>query len=121
MCMCVTLFSPYICRVFLVTKLLFALDIFVTYLLQFYVPLDFLEPLILKVLPSNRITYWSKMAVILPSRTVIVLLTGVCVCVCVRACVCVCVRACVCACVCVSHYDLSPPPRTCSNPGTDST
>ena len=67
--------------VFLVAKLLFAYDIFATYLLQFYVPLDFLEPLVLKVLPKRYTQlHRCRLVLILAFRTAIVFVTGECVC-----------------------------------------
>lgn len=69
--------------IFLLTKLLFAYSIFMSYLLQFYVPMDFLEPIVFKVLrleklfarfPRNRQVLVTIAQIGL--RTILVLLTG---------------------------------------------
>ena len=69
--------------VFLLTKSLFAYSIFMSYLLQFYVPMDFLEPIVFKFLrleklfsrfPSHRSVLVTIAQIGL--RTVLVLLTG---------------------------------------------
>ena len=68
------------CRVFLITKLLFVCSIFVSFLLQFYVPMDFLEPQIVRM---NYLVYKYplrheaiKTAIQLTFRTILVLVTG---------------------------------------------
>ena len=72
-------------RVFLLTKILFAYSIFISYLLQFYVPLDFLEPHLFKAIRlerfKNKFASGTERKVIhtvaqLALRTVIVLMTG---------------------------------------------
>ena len=72
---------PY--SVFSVTKMVFAVNIFVSYLIQFYVPLDFLEPYIFKLFKTNYLEYrFPRHSELLKSivqygfRTVLVILTG---------------------------------------------
>lgn len=71
---------------------MFVLEIFITFLLMFYVPLDFLEPLLMKLVQIKNI---GKTLMLLAFRTVMVILIGIymyvyayglpqlCVCVCV--------------------------------------
>lgn len=79
----VSIFVSFFLSVFLLTKLLFAYSIFMSYLLQFYVPMDFLEPIVFKVLrleklfarfPRNRQVLVTISQIGL--RTILVLLTG---------------------------------------------
>lgn len=79
----VSIFVSFFLSVFLLTKLLFAYSIFMSYLLQFYVPMDFLEPIVFKVLrleklfarfPRNRQVLVTIAQIGL--RTILVLLTG---------------------------------------------
>lgn len=73
----------FFCSIFLVAKLLLIYNAFASYLLQFYVPLDFLEPPLYKKLKLDYLTYkfpkyhnWIKTAVQLGFRTLLVLFTG---------------------------------------------
>lgn len=67
-------------------KLYFAYAIFASYLLQFYVPMDFLEPSFLKLIKVDRLVYYYpqhheklknlKTLIRLTFRSVLVVLTG---------------------------------------------
>lgn len=61
---------------FLMTKMLFAYSVFATYLLQFYVPLDFLEPPLYKRIDLNNRPGIVQTLIQLGFRTFIVLITG---------------------------------------------
>ena len=70
---------------FLITKMLFVVSIFVSYMIQFYVPMDIIEPLILKwidqltnKLPPLCMSYQATIKTVLQLcfRTLLVLLTG---------------------------------------------
>ena len=58
-------------RVYHIAKLYFSYDIFVTYLVQFYVPMDFLEPPLLSRLGAKHENLKRNVF-----RTVIVIITG---------------------------------------------
>ena len=58
-------------RVYHITKLYFSYAIFVTYLIQFYVPMDFLEPPLTVVL-GKQYEYYKLNAF----RTILVIVTG---------------------------------------------
>ena len=86
------------CSVFLIASLLISAATFVSYHLQFYVPLDFLEPIVLKKL--YVLLYWfpghakavkrGRIAVRVGFRTTLVIMTGVCVYICMcERCVCI--------------------------------
>lgn len=70
-------------RVFIIVKLYFAYAIFASFLLQFYVPMDFLEPAFFDLVKLDRLTYrfprhYKKLQslVKLTFRSALVLLTG---------------------------------------------
>ena len=75
------------CRVFLIVRLLYAYIIFASFLLQFYVPMDFLEPPFLRLLSRLPFNWWKlcylrhqdKLDTLFQTifRTVIVLIIGV--------------------------------------------
>ena len=70
-------------RLFLLTKLLFAYSVFSSFLVQFYVPMDFLEPYVYQIVRTNYLVYKYprhheaiKTAIQLTFRTILVLVTG---------------------------------------------
>lgn len=71
------------CRLFIIVKLYFAYAIFASYLLQFYVPMDFLEPSFFDLIKTDRLPYYFpryheqiKAGIQYAFRTVLVILTG---------------------------------------------
>lgn len=62
---------PHTPRVYHIAKLYFSYDIFVTYLVQYYVPMDFLEPPLVALLGYK--CEYLKLTIF---RTVVVLATG---------------------------------------------
>ena len=73
----------FIDRVFILAKLAIALSVFITYALQFYVPMDFLEPYVYKLIKLDFVTYKYpqhhniiQTSVQITFRTTIVLITG---------------------------------------------
>ena len=63
-------------RVFHVSKLLFCFAIFVTYMLCFYVPMDFLEPPLLRWLNIDKTMKAKKLSFHVIFRSTIVAITG---------------------------------------------
>ena len=70
------MYCPFMYSLFLMTKMLFAYSVFATYLLQFYVPLDFLEPPLYKRINLNNRPHIVQTLIQLGFRTFIVLITG---------------------------------------------
>ena len=69
--------------VFLLAKLLFAIATLASFVLQFYVPMDFLEPPLYEMMKLGRLMYYFprhheklKLLVQIGFRTSLVLLTG---------------------------------------------
>ena len=75
---------PSLCRIFIITKFFFAYAIFASFLLQFYVPMDFLEPAFYgRIIKMDSFVYrfprhHKKLALLIQMlfRSVIVILTG---------------------------------------------
>jgi len=65
-------------RVFHISKLLFCFAIFVTYMLCFYVPMDFLEPTLLRWLNIDKTKKIKKLTFHIVFRSTIVIITGEC-------------------------------------------
>ena len=70
-------------RVFIIVKLYFTYAIFASFALQFYVPMDFLEPPFFSRLKLDKLTYYFprfhnqvKLAIQLAFRTFLVVLIG---------------------------------------------
>ena len=79
--LCLHKYWLFVCRVFHITKLYFSYAIFVTYLVQFYVPMDFLEPTRFKsktlhcdTTGKPKRTYLGQIVF----RTTLVVITGLC-------------------------------------------
>ena len=67
----------------MIARFFFAYAIFASYMLQFYVPMDFLEPSLFELLKVDRLTYRFprhheklKTVIQLTFRTIVVILTG---------------------------------------------
>ena len=80
---CMLSFSPLLYRLFNIVKLYYAYAIFASFMLQFYVPMDFLEPPLYKKLQLDKLMYRYpnhhskiKLSVQLSFRTALVILTG---------------------------------------------
>ena len=85
MLLCHHLFDTHIYSFFLVAKLLYSYATLASFPLQFYVPMDFLEPPIYEKMKLGQLMYYFprhhnkvKIIVQLVFRTSIVLLTGEC-------------------------------------------
>ena len=72
-------------RIFVIVKLCFIYTIFASYLLQFYVLMDFLEPPLLDLIRAYPLEYYYprrheliKTVIRMAFRTILVLITGEC-------------------------------------------
>ena len=71
--------SQNVCSFYIIAKILFAYATFASFLLQFYVPMDFLEPAILEQMKLNTEAHKSiKVVVQIFFRSVTVLFIGEC-------------------------------------------
>ena len=78
-----SLFLLFCFSIFLLAKLLFAIATFASFVLQFYVPMDFIEPPLYEKMRLGKLMYYFprhhdklKLLIQISFRTTLVLLTG---------------------------------------------